>query len=130
MLDGNYITTTALFRTSMTPVAVIQFYTNLLKNYPHQISSFGEHADTILPARAPEALQHVPPVFASGTGSDPQAANYFYTEYSFGQNDVGIAVDARQPNGPTYVYQDWHLLKQRSRLATERVVVRYCRHRS
>jgi hypothetical protein len=106
MLDGNYITTTALFRTSMTPVAVIQFYTNLLKNYPHQISSFGEHADTILPARAPEALQHVPPVFASGTGSDPQAANYFYTEYSFGQNDVGIAVDARQPNGPTYVYQE------------------------
>jgi hypothetical protein len=106
ILDGNFILTTALYQTKDSPVAVIRYYRGLLQKYPHQIGKFLQHSDTTLPARAPEALQHVPPIFANSTDQNSNSANYFYTEYSFGQSDVGIAVDARHPNGPTYVYQE------------------------
>jgi hypothetical protein len=46
----------------------------------------------------------MPSIFASPVAGNPDAANYFYTEYSSGQNDIGIAVDARSPQGPTLVY--------------------------
>jgi hypothetical protein len=99
MIDGNFVLTEAMYRTNDTPVKVIAFYHGLLKGYQNQIGSFLQHSETIDPTNAPEALQHMPPAFADG-----EAANYFYTQYSFGQSDVGVAVDARHPKGPTYVY--------------------------
>jgi hypothetical protein len=103
ILQGNFVVQTALYRSPDSPVALIHFYRNALKTYSHQISGFLQHADSILPALAPEALQHLPPIFAIGSS---QSANYFYTEYSVGQSDVGIAIDARNPHGPTLVYQE------------------------
>ncbi len=106
MLQGNFVTQTALYRSTDTPVQLIHYYRTALGGYAHQVGGFLEQADTILPARAPEALQKMPPVFAIGDPHDAFAANYFYTEYSSGQSDVGIAIDARNPAGPTYVYQE------------------------
>jgi hypothetical protein len=104
MLEGNFVLQTALYRSKDTPVAVIHYYRNLLAKHHPQIGEFVKQADTILPARAPEALQHMPAIFATATNKDSDAANYFYTEYSYDQSDVGVAVDARKPNGPTLVY--------------------------
>ena len=106
MLQGNFVLQTALYRSTETPVQLIHFYRTALSGYTHQVGGFLEQADTILPAKAPEALQKMPPVFAIGDKSDANAANYFYTEYSAGQSDVGIAIDARNPSGPTLVYQE------------------------
>ncbi|MDB5076000.1 MAG: hypothetical protein JWO42_2179, partial [Chloroflexi bacterium] len=75
ILNGNFVLTTSLYQTTDSPVAVIQYYRNLLKQYPHQLGKFLQHSETILPARAPEALQHVPPIFGDTVGHDPNSAN-------------------------------------------------------
>lgn len=106
MLEGNFVLQTALYRSTESPVAVIHYYYGLLAKHQPQIGDFLKQADTILPARAPDALQHMPRIFAGSNASNPDAANYFYTEYSYDQNDVGIAVDARNPGGPTLVYME------------------------
>ncbi len=104
MLEGNFVLTTALYRSSDTPAEVTGFYRRSLHSYTNQIGDFWQMATTTLPALAPEALQHMPPLFDSPTRSDSNAARYVYTEYSFDINDVGIAVDMRNPHGPTLVY--------------------------
>jgi hypothetical protein len=104
IVEGNFILDSALYKSSDSPAIVIKFYHNLLATRASQVGRFQEHADTILPAEAPEALQHVPPIFAEPGVGDGNVANYFYTQYSFDQSDVGVAVDARYPSGPTLVY--------------------------
>jgi len=49
------------------------------------------------PAALPTALPDLPHSFATD-------ADYTFTEYSDGANDIGIAVDLRHPQGPTLVY--------------------------
>jgi len=104
ILDGNFILDSALYRTDQPPLNVIAFYTGLLRSHQNQIGAFAEPSTTILPAQAPEALQHMPPVFHIAGASDANAAQYLYTEYSFGDHDVGVAIDTRYPKGPTLVY--------------------------
>jgi hypothetical protein len=104
IVEGNFILDTALYTSTAAPAQVIAYYHKLLATRLNQIGRFAEHADTILPAQAPEALQHVPPIFAEVGVGDGNVANYFYTQYSFAQSDVGVAIDARHPTGPTLVY--------------------------
>jgi len=106
ILDGNFILDSALYRTNQPPVKVIAYYTGLLRSHPNQIGAFAEPSTTILPAQAPEALQHIPPAFHIVGASDANAAQYLYTEYSFGDHDVGVAIDTRYPKGPTLVYME------------------------
>jgi hypothetical protein len=106
MLDGNFVLTTALFRSTETPSQIIAYYRGLLKPHGNQIGWFGELASTTLPANAPEALQHMPPMFESPTAADSHAARYLYTEYHLDVSDVGIAVDTRYAKGPTLVYME------------------------
>ncbi len=106
MLQGNFVLQTALYRSKDTPVQLIHFYRTALSGYTHQVGGFLDQAQTILPAKAPEALQNLPAAFAIGDALDPYAANYLYTEYSTGDSDIGIAIDTRSPNGPTFVYQE------------------------
>lgn len=104
MLQGNFVVTTALYRSADSPARVVAYYRGLLKAHRNQVGSFQERAGSTLPARAPEALQHVPPLFSSPTSADANAASYLYTEYHDGMSDIGVAVDARYPKGPTLVY--------------------------
>jgi hypothetical protein len=106
MLDGNFILTTALFRSTETPSQVIAYYRGLLKAHGNQVGSFAEPGTTTLPAQAPEALQHMPPMFESPTAADSHAAHYLYTEYHVDVSDVGVAVDTRYAKGPTLVYME------------------------
>jgi len=106
MLDGNFVLTTALYRSTESPSQVIAYYRGLLKAHSNQIGSFGELGTTTLPANAPEALQHMPPLFESPTAADSHAAHYLYTEYHIDVSDVGVAVDTRYAKGPTLVYQE------------------------
>jgi hypothetical protein len=106
MLQGNFVLQTALYRSSETPVQLIHFYRNELSGYTHQVGGFLEQGDTILQSKAPEALQNLPAALAIGDKNDPYAASYLYTEYSTDQSDVGIAIDTRNPTGPTLVYQE------------------------
>jgi hypothetical protein len=106
MLDGNFVLTTALFRSTETPGQIIAYYRGLLKAHSNQVGWFGELATTTLPANAPEALQHMPPLFESPTEADRHAARYLYTEYHVDVSDVGIAVDTRYAKGPTLVYME------------------------
>ena len=106
MLQGNFVLQTALYRSTETPVQLIHFYRTALGAYTHQVGGFLDQADTILPAKAPEALQNLPSQFAIGSAADAYAANYLYTEYSTDQSDIGIAIDTRNPSGPTLVYQE------------------------
>jgi hypothetical protein len=104
IVEGNFILDSALYRSTDSPVKVIAYYHKLLATRLNQIGRFQQHAETTLPALAPEALQNMPPIFAEPGVGDGNVANYFYTQYSFDQSDVGVAVDARHPNGPTLVY--------------------------
>ena len=106
ILDGNFVLDSALYRTSAPPVQVIAYYHALLRAHPNQIGDFTEPSTTILPSQAPEALQHIPPVFRIPDAPDANAAQYLYTEYSFGDHDVGVAIDTRYPKGPTLVYME------------------------
>jgi hypothetical protein len=105
ILEANFLVTSALYRTPLSPKEVVAFYTHLLRA-KHQIGQFIDTATTILPSRAPEALQSMPPIFTSPTSADKDAARYVYTEYHVDQSDIGIAVDTRQSHGPTLVYME------------------------
>jgi len=106
MLDGNFILDSALYRVNQPPTKVIAFYRSLLRNRANQIGTFTDPATSILGFNAPDALQHIPPVFHIEGASDANAAQYVYTEYSFDDHDVGIAVDTRFTHGPTLVYEE------------------------
>ena len=106
MLDGNFVMDSALYQTSSTPAQVIAFYKALLHIRTNQIGNFTDPATSILPFDSPDALQHIPPAFHIEGAADSNAAQYVYTEYSFDDHDVGIAVDTRFAHGPTLVYEE------------------------
>lgn len=107
MLDGNFITTTALYRSSEAPPQVIAFYQRLLAKKQPQFGQFNVLSTTADPSNTPgSALQYIPPVFTSPTSHNKYAARYVYTEYSSGQDDVAVAIDMRHANGPTLVYME------------------------
>jgi hypothetical protein len=106
MMQGNFVLQTALYRTSESPVAVIHFYRTLLTGQSNQVGQFLQQGNTTMPALAPETLQHMPAIFVLNSTRDAHAANYFYTEYFANGSDVGIAVDARNPTGPTLVFME------------------------
>jgi hypothetical protein len=105
MLQGNFITTNALYRSSDPPSAVIAYYRRLLHNDLPQFGRFTTFATTTAPSDTPaQAFQYMPALFNSPTKQNPDAALYVYTEYSKGQSDVAVAIDMRHPHGPTLVY--------------------------
>jgi hypothetical protein len=107
MLQGNFITTNALYRSTDTPAQVIAFYRKLLAHQTPQFGHFAQLAYTTAPSETPAAaLQYIPPIFASPTDADSHAALYVYTEYSKGDSDTAIAIDMRHPHGPTLVYME------------------------
>ena len=106
MIDGNYILTRALYRSSDSPVQVIAYYHKLFASHTNQIGNFTDPADTIRPVQAPDALQNMPAQMASPTAHDPYAAHYLYTEFNQGNTDVAVAVDLRNLHGPTLVYME------------------------
>jgi hypothetical protein len=106
MLDGNFVLNSALYKTTKTPAQVIAFYTSLLHVHANQIGKFADPATSILPFNSPDALQHIPPAFHIQGATDSDAAQYVYTEYSFDDHDVGIAVDTRFSRGPTLIYEE------------------------
>lgn len=106
IIDGNYVLTRGLYRSSDSPVKVIDFYKKLFASHTNQVGTFDEPADSIRPSRAPDALQNMPPQMAVPTAKDPTAAHYLYTEFSQGDTDVAVAVDLRNMRGPTLVYME------------------------
>ncbi|HWE61251.1 MAG TPA: hypothetical protein VHB98_06035 [Chloroflexota bacterium] len=107
MLDGNFITTTALYRSAEPPAKVIAFYKAKLAGYAPQFGAFQKLAFSTAPSNTPAAaLQYMPPIFNSPTASDPHAARYVYTEYSRGDSDTSVAIDMRHSDGPTLVYME------------------------
>ena len=106
MLQGNFVLTEAVYRTTLSPSTVVAYYRSLLKSHTVQVGGFDEAATSTQPYSAPEALQHVPPIFESPTAADPHAAQYVYTQYSVTDSDIGIAVDTRYTHGPTLVYME------------------------
>lgn len=107
MLQGNFITTTALFRSAEPPARVIAFYNRLLAHQTRQVGRFQQVALSTAPSKSPaSALQYMPPIFNSPTVGDAHAAKYVYTEYSKGDSDIAVAVDLRRPHGPTLVYME------------------------
>src|SRR6185437_467661 len=106
MLDGNFVMDSALYRTTKTPAQVISFYTSLLHTHANQIGNFTDPQTSILQSSSPDALQHIPPIFHIQGAADADAAQYVYTEYSFDDHDVGIAVDTRFAHGPTLIYEE------------------------
>lgn len=107
MVDGNYITTTTLYKSSDSPAKVVNYYTNILRTHAPQVSSFQNIETTTSPISSPDALQHIPPIFNIPGATDTYAAKYVYTEYSEdSSSDVGVAIDERYPHGPTLVYME------------------------
>lgn len=107
ILQGNYITTTALYRSTEKPSAVIAYYRGLLHTHTPQFGQFQTIATTTDPTRTPATgLQYMPQIFDSPTAADSTAARYVYTEYSTGTDDVAVAIDMRHQRGPTLVYME------------------------
>lgn len=106
IIDGNYILTRALYRSSESPVQVIDFYKRLFASHTNQVGTFTEPGDSIRPSSAPDALQNMPAQMAIPTAKDPNAAHYLYTEFNQGDTDVAVAVDLRAMHGPTLVYME------------------------
>ena len=107
MLQGNFITTNALYRSSDSTGAIIAYYRRLLRRDLPQFGQFKIFATTTAPSNTPaQALQYMPGSFNSPTRQDPQAALYVYTEYTKGQSDVAVAIDMRHPHGPTLIYME------------------------
>ncbi len=106
MLDGNFVLDSGLYKTSKTPVQVIIYFRSLLSTHTNQIGNFTDPATSILQSNSPDALQHIPPAFHIQGASDSNAAQYVYTEYSYDDHDVGIAVDTRFAKGPTLIYEE------------------------
>ncbi len=96
-IGSNQITTTALYRSTASPAAVIAHYLHVLPDHGGKIGRFTIPMHSVDPAALPTALPDLPHSFAAN-------ADYTFTEYSDGANDVGIAVDLRHPQGPTLVY--------------------------
>jgi hypothetical protein len=107
MLQGNFITTTALYRSAQPPAQVIAYYSRLLARQTPQVGHFTQVAYSTDPSKTPAAaLQYMPSIFDSPTSADTHAAKYVYTEYSKGNSDTSIAIDLRRANGPTLVYME------------------------
>lgn len=107
ILEGNYITTTALYRSSDSPTVLIAYYRKLLSAHSPQFGQFDTIATTTDPSRTPATgLQYMPALFNSPTATDSKAARYVYTEYSTGTDDVSVAIDVRHQHGPTLVYME------------------------
>jgi len=104
-LSGNQITSIALYRVAMTPAQTIAYYRRVLPGNGGQIGRFTIVVRNGTADALPVALPHLPRSFVDGTGAAARA-NYTFTEYATGGNDVGIAVDLRQPHGPTLVFVD------------------------
>jgi hypothetical protein len=106
MLQGNFVLTTALYRTPLAPKQVVAFYRKLLKSQAHQFGNFTQAQYSILPADAPDALQNIPSLFANDALPTGQGTSYVYTQYTVTISDVGIAIDMRSAHGPTLVYEE------------------------
>ncbi len=104
-LGGNLITSIAIYRVATTPAQVIAYYRRVLPGNGGQIGRFTIVVRNGTADALPIALQHLPRSFVDGQGAGARA-NYTFTEYATGGNDVGIAVDLRHPHGPTLVFVD------------------------
>ncbi len=104
-LGGNLITSIAIYRVAMTPAQVIAYYRRVLPGKGGHIGRFTIIVRNGTADALPIALQHLPRSFVDGSGAVARA-NYTFTEYASGSNDVGIAVDLRHPHGPTLVFVD------------------------
>ncbi len=96
-IGSNQVTTTTLYRSTAAPAAVIAHYLGVLPDHGGKIGRFAIPMHSANPSDLPTALPDLPHSFAAN-------ADYTFTEYSDGANDVGIAVDLRHPQGPTLVY--------------------------
>ncbi len=107
MLEGNFITTTGLFRSTDSPATLIAYYRKVLATEPPQVGRFNILAYSSAPTNTPAtALQYMPPIFDTPTKQDAHAAKYVYTEYAKSSDDVAVAIDMRYPKGPTLVYME------------------------
>ena len=108
MLQGNFITTSALYSSANSPARVIAFYRSLLAVQRPLLANFAQTVDTTVYTRFPKdgplGLQHLPPAFESPTATNKHAARFVFAEYHRGHDDVSIAVDTRSATGPTLVY--------------------------
>jgi hypothetical protein len=77
-----------------------------LRSHAPQVSGFQDLMTTTLSVSAPDALQHIPPIFNITGAQDQYAAKYVYTEYNEDSSDIGLAIDERYPKGPTLVYME------------------------
>jgi hypothetical protein len=75
-----------------------------LRSHAPQVSGFQDLMTSTLSGSAPDALQHIPPIFNLTGAQDQYAAKYVYTEYNEDSSDIGLAIDERYPKGPTLVY--------------------------
>lgn len=105
MIDGNQISTVALYRVAAPPSAVIAYYKGALPGHGGRIGRFGIVVRDGSAAALPTSLQHLPRAFVNGSGARA-TARYTFTEYAHGSDDVGIAVDLRHPHGPTLVFAE------------------------
>lgn len=103
MIDGNQISTLALYRVATPPSAVIAYYKGALPERGGRIGRFGIVVHSGSAAALPTSLQHLPRAFVNGSGARA-TARYTFTEYAHGSDDVGIAVDLRHPHGPTLLF--------------------------
>ena len=103
MIDGNQISSLALYRVAAPPSAVIAYYKDALPGHGGHIGRFGIVVRNGSAAALPTSLQHLPGAFVNGSGTRA-TARYTFTEYAHGGDDVGIAVDLRRPHGPTLVF--------------------------
>lgn len=108
MLQGNFITTSALYSSANSPAHVIAFYRSLLAAQRPLLANFAQTVDTTVYTRFPKdgplGLQHLPPAFESPTAANKHAARFVFAEYHRGHDDISIAVDTRSATGPTLVY--------------------------
>ena len=108
MLQGNFITTSALYSSANSPARVVAFYRTLLAAQRPLLGNFAQNVDTTVYTRFPKdgplGLQHLPPAFESPTATNKHAAQFVFAEYHHGHDDISIAVDTRSATGPTLVY--------------------------
>lgn len=103
MIDGNQVSSVALYRVAAPPSAVIAYYKAALPGHGGSIGRFGLVVRDGAAAALPTALQHLPGAFVDGSGAHA-AARYTFTEYARSGSDIGIAVDLRRAHGPTLVF--------------------------
>ena len=103
MIDGNQVSSLALYRVAASPSVVIAYYKGALPGHGGTIGRFGLVVRDGSADALPTALQHLPGAFVDGSGAHA-TARYTFTEYAQGSNDIGIAVDLRRAHGPTLVF--------------------------